>query len=110
LSQNRYHGWLLLAHPEFEDRLSIWRNEVATLAAKSPETYRSHQKTKRLANLEKLVFEVIPTDPADSRWLLGNTLGDTHRAWRRAKFMQQYRLFFRFDSKAKIIIFAWVKQ
>ena len=28
----------------------------------------------------------------------------------RAKFFQQYRLFFRFDAKSKLIIYAWVND
>ena len=63
-----------------------------------------------MAALRRLVFEIIPSDPASSRYLLGNTLGPKHRAWRRAKFGGQYRLFFRFDSAAKIIIFAWMND
>ncbi len=63
-----------------------------------------------MAALDKLLFEIIPSDPASARYLLGNTLGPKHRAWRRAKFGGQYRLFFRFDSAAKIIIFGWMND
>lgn len=80
------------------------------MAVKAPDSYKTHHKTKRLATLEHLIFEVIPSDPANKLWLLGNTMGSEHRAWRRAKFMQQYRLFFRFDSKAKILVYAWVND
>jgi toxin YhaV len=41
---------------------------------------------------------------------LGDTLGDGNSHWIRAKFYQQYRLFYRFDSRAKIIIYAWVND
>jgi toxin YhaV len=37
-------------------------------------------------------------------------LGDDHKHWFRAKFFQQYRLFFRFDSASKIIVYAWVND
>jgi toxin YhaV len=37
-------------------------------------------------------------------------LGDEHKHWFRAKFFQQYRLFFRFDSESKIIVYAWVND
>jgi toxin YhaV len=106
----RYRGWLLLAHPHFEDQWSTWSNEVRRLAAKKPDTYRAHEKTKRLANLVKLVFDVIPRNPAHHLWLQGNTLGPENRAWRRAKFGQQYRLFFRFDSPSHIIIYGWIND
>jgi toxin YhaV len=107
---DRYNGWLLLAHPHFEDQLSRWQNEVRRLAIKKPEGFANHPKVKRLATLEKLLFEVIPAQPESKTWLLGNTLGPEHRAWRRAKFMQQYRLFFRFDARSKIIVYGWVND
>lgn len=106
----RYNGWLLLAHPHFEDQYSRWFNEVKRLANSKPNTYKSSDKTKRLAALEKLVFEVIPQDPSNQRFLLGNSLGGSNRSWRRAKLGSQYRVFFRFDSRAKIIVYAWVND
>lgn len=103
-------GWLLLAHLHFEDQWSTLTNDVFQLASDRPESYKSHRKAKRLATLEKLVFEVIPPDPANRLWLQGNTLGVENRAWRRAKFGQQYRLFFRFDSASRIIIYGWMND
>jgi len=37
-------------------------------------------------------------------------MGHAFRHWRRAKIGRRFRLFFRFDSKTKIIIFAWVND
>ena len=110
MSFERYNGWLLLAHPHFQDQWAKLSNEVRRLAAKDPVGYRSHQKTKKLATLEKLMFEVIPQDPGNRLWLQGSSLGEENRAWKRAKFGQQYRLFFRFDSAAKIIIYGWIND
>jgi toxin YhaV len=110
LDFERYQGWLLLAHPHFEDQYAKWSNQVLGLARKDPDGFKSNPKTKRFATLEKLVFEVIPSDPANRLWLQGNTLGPENRAWRRAKFFQQYRLFFRYDSNAKIIIYGWIND
>jgi len=110
VSVERYHGWLLLAHPHFDDQWSTWANEAHRLAKKAPNDYRSHPKTTRLAAVEKLIFEVIPTDPTHRLWLQGNTLGPENRAWRLAKFGGRYRLFFRFDSSSKIIIYCWIND
>ena len=110
MSFERYNGWLLLAHPHFEDQWAKLSNEVRRLATKEPVGYRSHRKTKKLATLEKLMFEVIPQDPGNRLWLQGSSLGEENRAWKRAKFGQQYRLFFRFDSAAKIIIYGWIND
>lgn len=110
MSFERYNGWLLLAHPHFQDQWAKLSNEVHRLAAKDPTGYRSNQKTKRLATLEKLMFEVIPQDPGNRLWLQGSSLGEENRAWKRAEFGHQYRLFFRFDSAAKIIIYGWIND
>ena len=103
-----YHGWLVLAHPHFEDQYSRWYNQVAELKRRDPQGYKSAEQTKRFAALDRLAFDLIPQNPSDGRYLLGNTLGSENRSWRRAKFGGQYRLFFRFDSVNKIIILGWV--
>ena len=54
--------------------------------------------------------EVVPSDPARDEYRQGNTLGTAHRHWRRAKLGRRYRLFFRYDSKAKVIVYAWVND
>ena len=103
-----HHGWLVLAHPHFEDQYSRWYNQVAELKRRDPQGYKSAEQTKRFAALDRMAFELIPQNPSDGRYLLGNTLGSENRSWRRAKFGGQYRLFFRFDSVNKIIILGWV--
>ena len=103
-----YHGWLVLAHPHFEDQYSKWYNQVVELKRRNPASYLQAEQTKRFAALDRLAFDLIPQNPQDPKFLLGNTLGPENRAWRRAKFGGQYRLFFRFDSVNKIIILGWV--
>ena len=49
-------------------------------------------------------------DDNEKQIIEGNTLGATYRHWRRAKAGKRFRLFFRYDSKAKIIVFAWVND
>jgi toxin YhaV len=36
-------------------------------------------------------------------------LGPSNRKWRRAKF-NRFRLFFRYNSASKIIIYAWINE
>lgn len=103
-----YHGWLVLAHPHFEDQYSRWYNQVVELKRRDPQGYKNAEATKRFAALDRLAFDLIPQNPLDDRFLIGNTLGTANRNWRRAKFGGQYRLFFRFDSVNKIIILGWV--
>ncbi len=40
----------------------------------------------------------------------GNILGKDNRHWFHAKFHERYRLFYRFSSKEKVIIYAWVND
>jgi toxin YhaV len=63
-----------------------------------------------LARIQILIYDEIPRDPNAAEYAQGNTLGPAHRHWKRAKFLQRFRLFFRFDSKSKIIIYAWVND
>ena len=37
-------------------------------------------------------------------------MGDDHKHWFRAKFFQQYRLFFRYHAPSKVIVLAWVND
>jgi toxin YhaV len=104
------NGWTLLFHPLFEAQLDELTQKVGALQDKIGEEYTKHNDTKRLAAIYRLATEIIPTDPSDPKFRQGNTLGSDHRHWYRAKFFQQYRLFFRFDQSAKIIIYVWVND
>lgn len=104
------NGWTLFAHPLFLDQVAELVEKVAALKAANPAGYRGKNAVKRLAAINKLIFDEIPSDPADPKFRQGNTLGDEHRHWFRAKFFQQYRLFFRFHAESRIIVFAWVND
>jgi len=104
------NGWTLFAHPLFLDQLDALISKVESLRDKDPATYRQKNATKRLAAIRKLIFEVIPQDPSRAEFRQGKTLGDQHKPWLRAKFFQQYRLFFRFHASSKIIVFGWVND
>ena len=104
------NGWTVFAHPLFVAQLQALMAQVEALKAKDPEGYIRKNATKRLVAIRQLAFEVIPQDPARPEYRQGNTLGDAHRHWFRAKFFQQYRLFFRFHAASRIIVLAWVND
>lgn len=104
------HGWTLLMHPLFESQLNALIRKVEALKAKHPDNYKTKNDTKRLAAIESLVFDIIPQDPARPEYRQGTTLGAQHKHWFRAKFFQQYRLFFRYHQASKIIVYAWVND
>ena len=102
------NGWTIFAHPLFLDEIDTLIEKAEELKSKDPVNYVKKNASKRLAAIAKLAFEVIPADPTIPEYRQGSTLGDDHKHWFRAKFFQQYRLFFRFDSASKIIVFASV--
>lgn len=104
------NGWTLFAHPIFLDQVEALTTQVAGLKRKDRAGYVKKNATKRLAAIAKLAFEVIPQDPTRTEYRQGGTLGDAHKHWFRARFFQQYRLFFRFHAQAKVIVFAWVND
>ena len=103
-------GWTVVAHPLFVDQLEELVASVAALKAKSPNSYRQKNATKRLTAIVKLAFDEIPNDPTLPVYRQGDTLGDEYKHWFRAKFFQQYRLFFRYHLSARVIVIAWVND
>ena len=76
-----------------------------------PEGWQSKADTRLLAALRALVLDRIPRDPLAPEFRQGNTLGREHRHWFRAKFAgSRFRLFFRADSQARVIVYAWVND
>ena len=104
------NGWSIYAHPLFLDQLEGLIEEVEGRKVRDPKTWRKKNCTKRLAAIFKLVTEVIPADPGAPAFRQGDTFGEARKHWFRAKFFQQYRLFYRFSSEAGIIVLAWVND
>ena len=102
--------WVILAHPLFLAQLEVLRQEVEELKQKHPLKFCEKNATKRLAAINYLIFEKIPSNPTLAEYRQGLTLGSDNRHWFRAKFFQQYRLFFRFHLEKKIIIYVWVND
>ena len=104
------NGWSIYAHPVFLAQLEGLIAEVEARKVRDPSSWKKKNCSKRLAAIFKLVSEVIPADPGAPQFRQGDTLGDNRKHWFRAKFFQQYRLFYRFESTAKIIVLAWVND
>lgn len=104
------NGWRLFTHPLFAQQLERLIAQVEALAAKDPTTYGDQPATKLLATIRRHILEIIPRDPNAPEFRQGNTLGEDNRHWFRAKFHERYRLFYRFSSRDKVIIYAWVND
>ena len=101
------NGWRVLAHKRFLDQYEQLLIEVEALQQKDSETYQKKAATKRLEAVTKLAFDIIPQDPARETYRQGLTLGNKNKHWFRAKFYQQYRLFFRYHEDSKTLVYGW---
>lgn len=105
------NGWELFAHPLLLDQVEKLLAAVEKAKKKRPKDYQATASFKLLAALETLLFTVIPEDPGRAEYRQGATLGADYTHWFRAKFGgQRFRLFFRYDSTSKIIVYAWVND
>lgn len=105
------NGWQLFAHPLFLDQIERLAAAVEKTRARDPDGWRASANAKLLAALSRLVFETIPQDPTRPEYRQGGTLGDARKHWFRAKFgAGRFRLFFRYSSSAKVIVFVWVND
>ena len=104
------NGWTIFAYPLFLDQLAVLTVQVESIRQKDPNGFVRKNAAKRLAAIAKLAFGVIPQDPSRPEYRQGSTLGEDHKHWFRARFFQQYRLFFRYHARSKVIVYAWVND
>lgn len=104
------HGWHLLFHDCLSEQLQKLHVAVERAKQQDPSGFDSNANVRLFNALSKLIFEAVPSDPNREEYRQGNTMGPAFRHWRRAKIGRRFRLFFRFDSKSKVIIFAWVND
>ena len=84
--------------------------EVARLRQQGGVGWEDAPKAKLLRRVLDIVLQEVPADPGSPRYEQGNTLGADARGWRRVKFLGRLRLFFRFDTASKIIVYAWLND
>ena len=104
------HGWTLLFHECLREQILKLETAVARAQIQNPEGLASNANVKLFTALSHLILDTVPSDPNREEYRQGNTMGAEFRHWRRAKIGRRFRLFFRFDSTAKLIIFAWVND
>lgn len=104
------NGWVIAAHSLFLSQVEALIAEVAKAKAAHPDTYLGKPAAKRLAAIRKLALTEIPSNPGHHKYRLGTTMGDDYRYWRRAKFFERYRLFFRYSEADRLVVLAWVND
>ena len=101
------NGWRLLFHRCFLDQT---RKLQAAAGHAQKRGDSGNANIKLFGRISRLVLETIPTDPGGADYRLGNTLGSEHRHWRRAKIGRRFRLFFRYDSSSRVVVYAWIND
>jgi toxin YhaV len=100
--------WLILGHWAFMAQLERYKQDAMRSQARVNDDWVKTTAGKKIAALRQQVFVRVPRNPSDFEFRLGNALGPNYRNWFRAKFLQKFRLFFRFSSQSKIIVYGWV--
>jgi toxin YhaV len=104
-------GWGILLHPLLLDQLERVIGAAEHERSRRGPDDPAGANMKIAASLWQLLLADIPQDPSRSTYRQGNTLGGEMRHWMRAKFGNgRFRLFFRYHSKARVIVFAWVND
>jgi len=104
------NGWTLLFHRCLLAQWEPLRDAVRRAQLRNPQTFRQSTNFKLYKALNKVMFEGVPRDPSSAEYRQGTTLGGAYRHWRRVKVGQRFRLFFRYDSASRIIIYTWVND
>lgn len=66
---------------------------------------------KLLRHVVSLMVDDIPRDPGHPRYRHGGAIAGAHREWFRGTTGNgRYRLFYRFSTKAQVIVYAWLND
>lgn len=104
------YGWHVLFHQCLIEQLQKLHIAAQRAQIQDPQNYATNANVKLFKAVSQLLLETIPGAPNREEYRQGNTMGESFRHWRRAKIGRRFRLFFRFDSKTKIIIYAWIND
>lgn len=97
------NGWKIYAHPLLLD-------QIERLASGAAEKGAGSDPAKVLAWVVQAMFDDVPADPTRAAYRQGRSLGPGNKHWFRDRYAGRFRLFFRYDSNSKIIIYAWVND
>ena len=97
-----------LSHDCLIDQLRTLRRTVERTRRRDATGSASNANARLFRALSRLMPEVIPPDPSRAEYRQGNTLGPRHHRWRRARTAMRFRLFLRFEARAKVVVHTWV--
>ena len=106
----RGYGWTLLLYTGFSRQLTKLEDAAERARRKDPQGLASNSIVKLLRAVDRAIAQVIPQDPSRAEYRQGNALGRGYRHWRRARIGRRFQLSFRYDTKARVIIYAWMND
>lgn len=104
------HGWTLLFHDRVIEQLRGLQARSERAAQGTPQGREANANLGLFRPLSRLILEVVPRDPSRDAYLPDNMQGLMGGYWRRVEIGRRRWLFFRYDSKAKVIVFAWLHE
>ena len=104
------HGWTLLFHDCLIDQLRRLHHAARRAQRSDPAGFVSNANVRLFRALSRSMLEIVPRDPSRDEYRQGGALGPRYRHWRRARIGRRFRLFFRYDARAKVIVYAWVND
>jgi toxin YhaV len=98
-------------HPRFVDQLERLMDAVEAEERRRAKPDHASASAKLLAAITRLFLDEIPLDPGRREYRQGSTLGEHRKHWFRAKFGGgRFRLFFRFRTDLRLILYVWVND
>ncbi len=104
------NAWGLYIYYLFDEQLAALEERAERARTQGADGPTSHPAAKLLTKVNELIYQLIPLDPSAAAFRQGNTLGKENRQWFRAKFSGRYRLFFRFSTQERAIVYAWIND
>jgi len=104
------HGWTLLFHGGFIEQLRKVKAAAVPVSDSEPQQFDGDANAKLFQALSHWVMDAVPCDPSRDAFRHCNIAEPAHSNWRCAKIGGRFRLFFRYDARAKVIVFAALKD
>ena len=103
-------SWDIYVHPACLEQVARYKSRALLAQTKVGSDWAKTTSGKKYLALSNQMQVVVPANPGSPHFRQGNTLGPRFKHWLRAKFLSRYRLFFRYSSLSKIIVYGWVND
>lgn len=104
------HGWTLLFHEGLIEQLRKVQAAAGPVVGSELQRFDGNANAKLFQTLSHWVMDAVPGDPSRDAFRHCNIAEPAHSNWRCAKIGGRFRLFFRYDARAKVIVFAALKD